>query len=349
MLYLILLLLAIVLTTLAFLIRKTNIGKFPWFQFFLKGKESGFTFREINLLRKVAIENSLKDPISLFWSVKQLDYSIKGTIIKYRASGEESSDSATNFICKLFDFRKRVEFELPKYKLGLKTTREIADRQRIKLSTPGIGPFYSIIVENLRRYLALSYPQGQKVPQGFSWKGQQISVYFWRTGDAGYFFSSKVIDDFSEQKYPIIHVAHSGNLIRTQKRKSIRAELNNNAILFPLKSSHEANEIVETGRGLRCRMLDISEDGAAILIGGKAKVGIPIKVQFELAENMIMLNGIVKGINYEEAKNRSILHIQAFTPSNSMKNRILAYVYNIFGDRTRGEARRSREKKQSDE
>ena len=51
---------------------------------------------------------------------------------------------------------------------------------------PGLGPFTSVIVENLNRYLAVSYPQGPKLPEGFSWKNQKIGVYFWRAEDAGY-------------------------------------------------------------------------------------------------------------------------------------------------------------------
>ena len=186
------------------ILRRTKVWSFPWIKFFLKGKESGFNFREINLLRKVAIANKLKDPTSLFWSIRALDYSIKGVILNYRAKGEENSEPVNDFISKLFDFRKRVEFQLPKYKLGLKTTRDIPEKQRVKISLPGLGPFISTVVENLRRYLAFSYPQGPKTSPGFSWKGQQINVYFWRAGDAGYFFNAKVIDDFYNKKYPII-------------------------------------------------------------------------------------------------------------------------------------------------
>jgi hypothetical protein len=125
MAYLVLLIVAIVIITAFFIISRTRVGKFPWIQFFLKGKESGFTFREINLLRKIAIENRLKDPTTLFWSVKHLDYSIKDIILKYRSAGEENSEDASNFTFKLFDFRKRIELQLPKYKLGLKSTRRL--------------------------------------------------------------------------------------------------------------------------------------------------------------------------------------------------------------------------------
>ena len=327
------LLILFILVVAIVILRRTKVWSFPWIKFFLKGKESGFNFKEINLLRKAAIANKLKDPTSLFWSIRALDYSIKGVILNYRAKGEENSDPANEFISKLFIFRKRVEFQLPKYKLGLKTTRDITEKQRVKISLPGLGPFVSTVVENLRRYLAFSYPKGPKLSPGFSWKGQQINVYFWRAGDAGYFFNAKVIDDFYHKKYPILHVAHSSNLIRSQKRKSVRVEISTTALLFPLRNVKEANEEVEMNQGLRCRLIDFSEDGAALLIGGKARLGLPVKFQFNLFDITIVMNGVVKGVNFDSRKNRSILHLQALPLSSHMKNLILIYVYNIFGDR----------------
>jgi c-di-GMP-binding flagellar brake protein YcgR len=327
------LLIVFILVVVIIVLKRTKVGSFPWIKFFLKGKESGFVLKEINLLRKVAIANKLKDPTSLFWSIRALDYSIKGVILNYRAKDEEYSEPANDFISKLFDFRKRVEFQLPKYKLGLKTTRDIVEKQKVKISLPGMGPFLSTVVENLRRYLALSYPRGPVLSPGFTWKGQQINVYFWRAGDAGYFFNTKVIDDFNNKKYPIIHVAHTSNLVRSQKRKSVRVEVSINALLFPLRNVKEANEEVEKGQGLRCRLIDLSEDGAALLIGGKARLGLPIKFQFNLFDITIVMNGVVKGVNFDTRKNRSILHLQALPLSNHMKNLILVYVYNIFGDR----------------
>jgi hypothetical protein len=43
---------------------------------------------------------------------------------------------------------------------------------------------------------------------------------------------------------------------------------------------------------------------------------------------------VVKGINFDQKRNRSILHMQAMQPSTPMQNAILSYVYNIFGDRS---------------
>lgn len=329
----ILILLCVIIIIAIIVLKKLNIWSFPWIKFYLKGKESGFKFNEINLLRKVALENKLRNPTSLFWSIRQLDYSIRGVISNFRSRGDIDSAKSNEFISKLFKFRKRVEFQLPKYTLGLKNTRDIQEKQKVKISLPGKGPFFSTIVENLRRYLALSYPQGPNLPPGFSWKSQQIGVYFWRQGDAGYFFNTKVIDDFFDKKYPIIHIAHTSNLIRSQKRQSVRVEAGKNALLFPLRNTQEANEEVEVSQGLRCKLLDISEDGASVLIGGRAKIGLPVKLQFELTDSTIVINCIVKGVNYDDSKNRSILHLQTLPVSNKTRNQILVYVYNIFQDR----------------
>ena len=316
-----------------FFLRRLGRGNFPWIQFYARGKESGFTFKEINLLRRIAVESQMQNPTSLFWSIKQLDRSIRNLIIKYRSAGIEQDEKSTKMIAKLLAFRKRVELSQPRYTLGIKSSRNIVQHQRIRVMLPGSGPFFATVVENLRRYLAISYPQGPKLPPGFSWKGRKIGVYFFRHSDAGYFYQTKVIDDFIDKRYPILHIAHSDSLVRTQKRRSVRVDCNISAMLYPLRTLNEADETPEMAAGLRSRIIDISEDGSAILIGGQAKVGILIKVQFILGDSSIVMSGVVKGVNYDQKRNRSILHMQARTLSVPMQNRVLEYVYNIFGER----------------
>jgi c-di-GMP-binding flagellar brake protein YcgR len=314
------------------LLRVVGRGRFPWVQFYAKGKESGFGLHEIHLLRKIAVETKLENPTSLFWSIKQLDRSIKEIIVKLRARDLVDDEDSNRLLGKMFELRKRVEFDLPKYRLGLKSTREIQPRQRVKITLPGLGPFLAMVIENRQKYFALSYPQGPKTPEGFSWKGQQIGMHFWRLEDAGYFVKTRVQDDFMNQKYPIIHVAHTDDVVRTQKRQSIRIKMNQPGYVFPLKSIQDANEIEENSAGLRCRLKDVSEDGAALMVGGRTKAGLPIKVQFDLSSNRVVMCGVVKGVNYDNAKNVSLLHLQAVTASARTRNHILTYVYNLFGE-----------------
>ncbi|TVR02456.1 MAG: PilZ domain-containing protein [Spirochaetaceae bacterium] len=305
---------------------------FPWVQFYVRGKESGFKFGELNLLRRVAVENRLKNPTSLFWSERTLDRCIRGTIIRFRSEDKEEDEKAIEFLSKLFDFRKRVEFNLPKYRLGIQSTRSISAQQPIKITFPGGSVYFSKVVENMRKYLAIAYPKGKPLPFGVTWRGQKINVYFWRMEDAGYYFESRVLDDYLDRKFPILHIAHSDQLVRTQKRNSIRVKLDSSGMLFPMKSIQDANEEVSRSGGFRCKMVDISEDGAAIIVGGRAKPGLPVKLQTEIQKNPIIMSGTIKGVTYKENKNISILHIQAVPPSHPIKNTILTYVYGIFQD-----------------
>ncbi len=323
----------LVLGALFFLFVQRGGGfSFPWLEFYVRGKESGFRLKEINLLRHIAVDNKLKDPASLFWSERVLDRCLRGSIIRFRARNQMENPKVLDFLNKLFDFRKQVEFSLPKYRVGLRSTRNIPPNQRIRVHLPGVGVYESQVVENMRKYLAIAYPKGKVLPPGFSWEGQKIQVYFWRAEDAGYYFESKVLGDYMDRKYPILHITHSDNLIRNQRRGSIRAAIDAVARLYPLKDIGQANEVPETSSGYRCRMLDISEDGFAIIVGGQAKAGLPVKLQFELEGDAVVMCGIVKGVTFNQQKKQSILHVQAVKPSVATKIHILTYVYSLFRD-----------------
>ncbi|MFW5800441.1 MAG: PilZ domain-containing protein, partial [Spirochaeta sp.] len=216
----------------AVLISKGGL-RFPWVQFYVKGKESGFSFREVNLLRKVAVQNRLKNPAALFWSERVLDRCIRGTITRFRATNSEDTKENGDFLDQLFGFRKRVEFNQPKYRLGITSSRSITAGQPLKITFPGGRAYISTVVENIRRYLAISYPRGKTLPPGFSWKGKSLQIYFWRPEDAGYYFESRVIGDYMDRKFPILHIAHSDSLVRTQKRGSVRRDLKKSAVLLP--------------------------------------------------------------------------------------------------------------------
>lgn len=142
-----------------------------------------------------------------------------------------------------------------------------------------------------------------------------------------------MIEDYSEKQYPILHISHSDSLIRSQKRNSVRVEVRKPAWIYPLSSLDHADEVAEARKGLRARLEDLSEDGAAVRIGGKGKVGMNVKIQFSLADRTIVMNGTVRGVNYNAKTNQSLLHIQALPLSPPARNRVLVFVYNLFGER----------------
>ena len=321
-----------VLGFVAYLTTHGGLG-FPWFQFYAKGQASGFSLHEINTLRQAAVEAEMENPVTIFSSVRVLDQTIRSLILRFRVR-QKMEDPATNqFLSEIFDFRRRVEFNLPRYRNGIKTSRELMAGQRIRIILEGGSTFHSQVVESLRKYMAVSYPVGQSMPEGFSWKAQRVNIYFWRAEDAGYYFESKVLDDFLNRKFPLLYLAHSDNLIRSQKRGSIRVEADIACQIYHLQNVRMSNDEIETNPGYKARMVDLSEDGCALLVGGKAKVGLAMKVQFRLREQTLTMTGTIRGITFDEKMNRSVLHIQAVPVADRTRNTILTYVYDIFDER----------------
>jgi c-di-GMP-binding flagellar brake protein YcgR len=297
--------------------------KTSWVEFMAKAAKEGFSIMEASRLREAANVANLADQASIFWSARDLDR----IIAAIGGSGADKSREIARLLEKLYALRKRLEFEQPRYLMGIKSSRHMGQGQRLRILVAGLGVFNSTLVDNNARYLVISWPLGMKLPKGFVWKGKKVSVYFFRRDDAGYVFDSYVLDDLRIKDIPVIHVGHSESLLRTQKRKSIRARATIPAYMYLLKRIEGAYEKAELQPGLRCRLADVSEEGLALVVGGRAKVGLQVKAQFALGERQIVMSGTVKSVDFDRDKNQSMLHIEAVSPSPRTRNAIRSFVY----------------------
>jgi c-di-GMP-binding flagellar brake protein YcgR len=317
--------LALFLVSLVFFLRGRK--RYSWLEYYLKGHDAGFSFAEARSLAGTAAKAGLADPTNIFWSPRDLDRAI-AALLGNEPPGERNRGSGS-FIEKVYELRKRLEFDQPRYKSGIRSSRQIPQGQRIRLLVQGLGVFGCTLVDNNSQYLVVTYPSGTRLPPGFAWKGQKVSVYFWRRDDAGYVFDSYILDDLRIRNIPVIHLGHSEALLRTQKRRSVRSRAKAPAYLYILKRIEGAFEKPERDQGLRCVIQDLSEDGFSVLIGGRARLGMAVKVQFFLGERQIVMSGNVKSAEYDSDANRSVLHVEAITPSPRTRNAIRSYVYNI--------------------
>ncbi len=308
----------------------------PWIRFYARGKASGFTLAELNYLKGIALELRLEDPLSLFWSDKSLDRAIKCISAHKRIDGTEKDPEVLDFMSKLYDHRKRVEFERPKTRLGIRSTRSIPPGTKLRVLVDKLGVYNSTAFQNTQQALVISLPGGRRLPEGFRWPGKRVSIYFWRAEDAGYVFDSYVMDEGADGKVPILRVGHTDTLFRTQKRRSIRAKSRIPAYLYVLRRIEGAYEKPERVPGMKCVVEDISEDGAAVFIGGRAKPMMNLKLQFRLGDVQVVMSGTAKGVEYDAERNQSLIHVQAVPPSPRMKNIILSYVYNVFEEDEQG-------------
>jgi c-di-GMP-binding flagellar brake protein YcgR len=306
--------------------------RYSWAEFYLKAKEAGMSLPEARQLRAAAVLAGLNDPTNVLWSPRDLDKAIAVLSSSLRRDGRDRGREGFLLMDHAYALRKGIEFEQPRFKYGLRSSRQIGPGQRLRVLVHGVGVFGSTVIDNHSRYVVVSYPIGGRLPKDWVWKGKKVSIYFWRREDAGYVFDSYVIDDLHIRNVPVLQVSHSESLLRTQKRKSVRARSKLPAYLYLLKRIEGAYEKPERIPGLRALVQDLSEDGAAVAIGGKAVPGLQVKLQFGLDERSIVMSGTVRSVDYNAESNRSVLHVEAVTPSPRMRNTIRSFVYNIRED-----------------
>lgn len=297
--------------------------------FFTTGLDSGFKFSEIMLLHNVAKQARLEQPVSLYWSVPALNQGIATILRDARNKGTESSEKIQTLLSKIYKYRTKIELD-PRNSHSMKTTKSLAPGQRLRIVLKGRGVFSSRVI-NAGRELVIELPmqEGTSFVAGHDWIGKNISVYLNRPGDASYVFDTQVHNAVMASDRTSLFLAHSENLFRTQKRKSVRCSCQIFAQLY-LVSPEMNRTSVEVVPGLKCLVEDISEDGAMIRIGGAGKKDINIKVQFALDDKMVVMFGVVRAVEYNAQANQSRLHFEYIDPDPVVKNSILTYVYKIL-------------------
>ena len=249
------------------------------------------------------------------------------------ASGTENDPATQALITKLFDYRTKLQNQTDDKK-GIESTMYLDRDQKLRIILPGKGVFSSKVLNNGKEIIIAVPRQKDMIPfTAEEWVGKFISVYLWRKGDARYVFDSTVTGHGLFVGESSISIRHSSNLIRTQKRKAVRAKCEIKANLYIITNEKIDYNAVETHNGYKCLIEDISEAGALIRIGGKGASNVQIKLQFNIQNMLIVMFGVVRTVEYNESTNQSLLHFECIHLDQTMKNEVLSYVYNMLPER----------------
>jgi c-di-GMP-binding flagellar brake protein YcgR len=203
--------------------------------------------------------------------------------------------------------------------------------QRVRILLRVQGVYSSHLINNTRE-LVVAFPKqkGQQAGAGINWKGATVSVYLWRKGDASYTFDTNVLGEGIAGGVPVLYLAQTSNVLRAQKRKSVRVATKLYGKIF----LDEKDKTEEAGKshvdGIRCFLEDISADGALLRVGGKGTKGVRLRLEFLLASSLIVMEGIVRGVEYNANVNQSRLHFECEKIDTENRNTILSYVYNML-------------------
>lgn len=302
----------------------------PRIQFTVTGLDSGFSFSDVNMLWDVAQICELDQPNSLFYSMPALTKCMTQISNQAQSEGTDQSAKIQKLMSKLFDYRTKIQNDSDDKK-GLTSTKSLDKGQTLRIILPGKGVFVSEIVNNGSQ-LVISIPKQKGIIpiSGDEWVGKVISVYLWRKGDARYVFDTTVLQHGLFLGKSAIYLKHSVNLVRTQKRKSVRAKCKIYGTLYIMKKNSEDMTTIETKNGYRCLIEDVSESGALIRIGGKGAENVKIKLQYSIQNKLILMAGVIRTVDFNEAKNQSLLHFECTNIDPIMRNEVLSFVYNML-------------------
>lgn len=302
-------------------------------EFYITGLDSKFSFADLKLLWDVAQMCDLDYPKALFWSMPSLTKCMAQITSQAAANGTENDPKTQALITKLFNYRTKLQNDTDSKK-GLDSTMYLEKGQKLRIILPGKGVFSSKILNNGKEMIISVPRQKDMIPiPAEQWDGKFLNVYLWRKGDARYVFDTSVTGHGLFVGESSISLKHSSNLIRTQKRKAVRAKCEIKANLYIIKDENIDYNAVETQNGYKCLIEDISEAGAMIRIGGKGVPNVQIKLQFNIQNMLIIMFGVVRTVEFNEASNQSLLHFECIHLEPAMKNEVLSFVYDMLPER----------------
>ena len=321
--------------------QKRDGGSFPWVQFYLRGKESGFRFEEIGSLHKLVRRTSLRDPVSVFWSTRSLLKCIATIEKEYKEQGVLENQTNAHFLRKLYNFIARTELRRHTGRRGLRSTREIPPQQRIVLDIVGKkiidlkhpANYTSYVIEQRPHYIAVAHPTAldNKIVKELEGDVKEITVHFAYKGDARYTFRSRILEDHSKDGTNILYLAHSRRLTRQHLRKNIRRTLNVSGEVFLDISPKDIKrrEMYEHEGGFRCQVIDVSEGGLAIIVGGHVTVRQALKIQLVVDQKVLVYIAEVIAVERDRDQQLVLARLQAVLPSVQMRNRISSIIHDI--------------------
>ncbi|GMO49046.1 MAG: hypothetical protein Ta2G_05590 [Termitinemataceae bacterium] len=303
-----------------------------WGKFYSKGREEGFGPKEIKLLQELAQRSNASNPTALFWSAAAMDKCLKNLVQELNEKKIMDSPENRDFLARLFDFRKKIEMSKPRFKKGIKSSRELSSLQPIEVVDHKVGMFKSKVLAVQGLTLTIARPDSSALSLNFKWKGEHIVIYFWRKNDAGYCFESDVVEElFTELEVPILKIKHSDSLSRTQSRKSLRVKTHRKATLYTMGDLDE-DEIAVVPR-VDCMLDDLSDCGCSVVVkGNEQQSGMRVVVQFFLNKAALSISGVIRNIQYNKEKESSLLHIESDLISPEVKNLIMSLMFGALVD-----------------
>jgi c-di-GMP-binding flagellar brake protein YcgR len=276
----------------------------------------------------------VKQPFMVFTNAGLLDDVLRKGIFSLHQDTSIKQDERERRMAFLFQIKQIIERNA-KRGTGITSSHFLKVGQGVALSLEGGGQFQSRVMSNMRDMLALSAPKNEAGTTLRWQRGTRMKLTFWREGDAGYAFESKVLAYDTIKGVPCLLVQHSKTLRRAQQRKFRRTALNRPCFFFPVHIVEEQEgrktvrrAMIQTNRRVLGHVQDISAGGCAIATMYPLAAGSLCKAEFEISrQNRITVFGKIKRVRGLGHHRGGVMHLMFTTLSSRHLNQIYSYVY----------------------
>lgn len=286
----------------------------------------------------------VKQPFMVFTNAGLLDDVLRKGIAFLHHNASINQEERERRMAFLFQIKQIIERNARRG-IGINSSHFLKIGQGVVISPEGGGQFQSRVMSNMRDMLALSAPKSE-AGTALRWqRGTRLKLSFWREGDAGYTFQSKLLAYDSIKGQPCLLVQHSKTLRREQQRKFRRTALNRPCFFYAVHIVEEQQgrktvrrAMIQTNRRVLGHVQDISAGGCAISTLYPLPAGSLCKAEFEITrQNRIVVFGKIKRVRGLGLHRGGVMHLMFTTLSSRHLNQIYSYVYG-YAPKTPGPA-----------
>jgi c-di-GMP-binding flagellar brake protein YcgR len=302
-------------------------------------KSLGLQKHHLALLEYLLRATKAVRPFQVFSSPAVLDDVLRKGIYALQQNHSLKEEDRQRRMSAIFQIKQIIERNTRRSG-GIRSTTTLRTGQSVEMITEKGERHRSRVVSSMRDILAVAAPQG---PDGMArrWpRGTRIRRSFWREGDAGYVFESKVLGYDTVKGTLCFLVHHAKTLRREQQRRFRRTDLNRPCFFYPIHVvSLEGRRggrraVVQENMRLLGNLLDISAGGCSINSAYPLKTGSLCKIEFELGRRQHMaVFGKVRAVGRQGTRG-GIMHVMFTRMSTAYLNQIYLYVYNYAPPRT---------------
>jgi c-di-GMP-binding flagellar brake protein YcgR len=300
-------------------------------------KSMGLTAVQADTLERLVDGTKLRQPFLVFSSPALLDDVLRRGLYAIEANRAASDQEREARKAILFGVKQAIERNARRGTV-LRSTHLVKPGQVLAVGTEGGSRFQSRVVSNMRDFLTILAPAAD----GARWpRGTLVDIYFWREGDAGYTFRSKVLGYDTVKGVSCVLVQHTKTLRKEQRRRSRRKQLMRACFYYPVRIADAGGQrraVIEHGLRSLGTVVDLSTGGCAIQTLAPFEPGRLVMVEFDLERKApIRAFGKVRGVRRHGMRG-GVMHVMYTRVTRQYLNRICEFVYDFTRPRTVAEA-----------